>query len=75
MNPEAKTILLLIEQYLNNNPQCRFTQALFNLTINEFVKPYKDYPNNLRDIYNDSDKTILNRILTKIEPNKETTII
>jgi hypothetical protein len=64
MNENAKTILILIAQYLEENPSVRFTQALFNLGITEFAD--KNDPGSkgflLRDIYNDDDLTVLLRI-------------
>ena len=65
MNKEAKEILLLIEKELVENKDLRFTQVLFNLGINKFANeedPYsKDYL--LRDCYNDSDTSVLERII------------
>ena len=64
MNENAKTLLTLIEQYLEKNPSIRFTQALFNLGITEFAD--KDNPEAkgflLRDIYNDDDLSVLERV-------------
>ena len=37
MNETAKQILSIIEQFITENPQQRFTQALFNLGITEFA--------------------------------------
>lgn len=64
MNENAKTILLVLEQYLQKNPSIRFTQALFNLGINEFADKQKPEACNhlLRDVYNDSDEKVLNRM-------------
>jgi hypothetical protein len=71
MNPKAKQILTLIEQYLNEYPNNRFTQALFNLKILEFggedTKPGgSSYL--LRDCYYDSDVMVLKRIEGQIMP-------
>jgi len=67
MSKESKKILKAIEQYLEKNPHIRFGQALFNLGINEFADKnnleLKGYL--LRDIYNDDDLIVLNRIKIK----------
>lgn len=60
MTEEAKTILNTIEKYLKDNPDIRFTQALFNLDINEFLD--KQLPLGFRDNYNDTDEKVLKRI-------------
>ena len=64
MTEEKKQILEFIRIYLEANPSIRFGQALFNLKINEFnvdeIVPGEEFI--LRDIYNDSDEKILNRI-------------
>ena len=44
--------------YFTANPEIRFTQALFNLGINEFEKPHYIFgdgtkKNNLKDKYNE----------------------
>ena len=60
----AKIILSILEQYLVENPCIRFSQALFNLRINQFANsenPEKENLN-LRDIYNDTNDEILKRI-------------
>ena len=64
MNENAKTILQIITQYIEANPQARFGQALFNLNINQFEDQQDPSRKGflLRDIYNDSDQKILNRI-------------
>nr|WP_239524947.1 hypothetical protein [Leptobacterium flavescens] len=53
---------------MEKNPEQRFGQAIFNLGINEFQKVTD--PGNpkytLRDIHNDDDKEILNRINRQI---------
>lgn len=61
---ESVQILQILSDYLNENPSIRFGQALFNLSINEFDKS-KNVPT-LRDIYNDTDQTILNRVKKNI---------
>lgn len=65
MDANKKTILIIIEQYLEANPSIRFGQALFNLGINEFANKVNPENNGhlLRDIYNDSDDIILKRIV------------
>jgi hypothetical protein len=64
MNENAKEIIQLITEYLEKNPGIRFGQALFNLNINLFEDQQdpsrRDFL--LKDIYNDSDQRILNRI-------------
>lgn len=66
MNKYAKEILILIDQYLENNPDIRFAQALFNLDINEFANKIDPEDGNfmLRDPYNDKDSDVLKRIKT-----------
>lgn len=68
MTKEHKEIINLISRYLESNPYQRFGQALFNLDINEFKnKKDPDMENyNLRDIYNDQDKAIIERIKPNI---------
>jgi len=64
MNENQESILFVIKQYLEKNPSIRFTQALFNLGITEFAD--KNNPEAkgflLRDIYNDSDIDVLERV-------------
>lgn len=71
MNPNAKQILTLIEQYLNEYPNHRFTQALFNLKINEFGGT-TDKPGGssylLRDCYYDGDTMVLKRMEGQFKP-------
>ncbi len=64
MNETKREILNVIEKYLEENDCIRFSQALFNLGINEFASPDKPELNGhlLRDIYNDSDKRVLERM-------------
>ena len=59
MSNEAMEIIEKLTMYLNDHPGVRFGQALFNLDINEFQK---DGSLIYRDIYNDSDKQILDRM-------------
>jgi len=69
MKKEHKLILEKINLYLENHPDQRFGQAIFNLGINEFQKTTDPRnPNyNLRDIYNDSDSEINKRIERQLE--------
>ena len=64
MTEEHKIILKAIEEELNRDPELRFGQALFNLSINEFVNPENpaeaDYK--IRDIHGDKDSEIIVRI-------------
>lgn len=65
MNKQHKKILDLITYYLEKNPNQRFTQAIFNLNINQFKHELINGQNHvyeLRDPYNDSDKEVLSRI-------------
>ena len=66
---EHKEILDLISDFLSNHYSQRFGQAIFNLGIKEFVNktaPTKE-EFKIRDIYNDSDKAILERIKGQLE--------
>jgi hypothetical protein len=69
MKPEHKTIINLISDYLEKNPEQRFSQALFNLSINQFSN--QENPEEikflLRDIYSDSDEDVIKRIKSSIE--------
>ena len=64
MEWQHKIIIALIENYLENNPEQRFGQALFNLKINQFEESTNNdvLAPQLRDIYNDSDSEIILRI-------------
>lgn len=64
INEDAKNILLAIEKYLKKYPEERFTQALFNMGINEFADETKLKRRGflLRDIYYDADIEVLKRI-------------
>jgi len=66
MNETKKEILNIITNYCDENPDQRFGQILFNLNINEFKKETEE----IRDIYNDSDQKILERIKTRINQLK-----
>lgn len=69
MKKEHKLIIEKLNQYLENHPDQRFGQAIFNLGINEFQKTTDPRnPNyNLRNIYNDSDLEINKRIERQLE--------
>ena len=58
-----------MEGYLENDPELRFGQALFNLRINEFGKTTdpKNPNYNMRDIHGDDDQSIINRIESQLE--------
>lgn len=64
MNENQKAILGTLQQYLEKNPGIRFGQALMNLNINQFSQPQNLELGKhlLRDIYNDTDAAILNRM-------------
>ena len=66
MNEAKQEILNIITNYCKENPNQRFGQILFNLNINEFKKDSEE----IRDVYNDTDKNILERIQTRIEQLK-----
>ena len=70
MKAEHEAILSTIRHFLENSPDQRFGQALFNLNINQFAN--KEFPDKanfyLKDIYNDSDEKILER-LSFVDPN------
>ncbi|GAA0728517.1 hypothetical protein [Aquimarina litoralis] len=69
MKKEHRKIIEHISTYLNENPEQRFGQAIFNLKINEFIDE-KDLMNpkyQLRDIHNDSDEKILERIESQLK--------
>ena len=66
MNEAKQEILNIIANYCNENPNQRFGQILFNLNINEFKKDSEE----IRDIHNDSDKKILERVQSRIEQLK-----
>lgn len=64
MKNDHRKILEILKAYLDKNPSQRFGQAIFNLGINEF-KSSEEFQ--LRDIYNDHDSEILQRIEKRIE--------
>ena len=67
MKAEHKTIMSILEDYLEKNPTQRFGQVLKNLYLQNFVD--EKYPDQfqalLRDIYDDEDKAIISRMLKK----------
>lgn len=68
MKKEHRIILDLLEEYLEKNPSLRFGQALFNLGVNQFQETTDlRNPNyNLRDIHNDHDLDIIERIKNQL---------
>lgn len=68
MKKEHRIILDLLEEYLEKNPSQRFGQTLFNLGVNQFQESTDlRNPNyNLRDIYNDADVDIIERIKNQL---------
>ena len=66
MNEAKQEILNIIANYCKENPNQRFAQILFNLNINEFKKDSEE----IRDIHNDSDKKILERVQSRIKQLK-----
>ncbi|KAF2508580.1 hypothetical protein EYY60_15750 [Flavobacterium zhairuonense] len=69
MKKEHQIILDLIASYLEQNPDQRFGQALFNLSVNEFQKTTDPRnPNyNIRDIHGDNDLGIIERIKNRLD--------
>ena len=60
--------MLLLKSYLNQYPDQRFGQALFNLDINQFKDDnIKERDFSLRDIYNDEDEEIIKRIRSRFK--------
>ncbi|RWX02233.1 hypothetical protein [Flavobacterium cerinum] len=68
MKEEHKIILELLSSYLDKNPEQRFGQAIFNLGINEFQNnsDLKNPNYNLRDIHNDKDTDVIERIKNQL---------
>jgi GTP-dependent phosphoenolpyruvate carboxykinase len=66
MNEAKQEILNIIANYCKENPNQRFGQILFNLNINEFKKDSEE----IRDIYNDFDETIFERVQIRIQQLK-----
>ena len=69
MKKEHEKIIKLVSEYLAENPDQRFTQALFNLDINQFQKNHdlRNIQYKLRDPYNDLDKDVISRIEKRTE--------
>jgi len=65
---ESEKILLVISEYLKDNPKIRFGQALFNLGINEFADKKNPEAKGflLRDIHSDSDSKIVERMVKAV---------
>ncbi|MBS1572385.1 MAG: hypothetical protein JST62_08350 [Bacteroidetes bacterium] len=66
MNEAKQEILNINANYCKENPNQRFGQILFNLNINEFKKDSEE----IRDIYNDFDETIFERVQIRIQQLK-----
>ena len=66
---EHQEILDLISDYLANDYDQRFGQAIFNLGINQFVNKIQPEKENykIRDIHNDQDSVIIERIKSQLE--------
>ena len=69
MKDTHKEIIKLISDYLEEYPECRFTQALYNLRINGFYSVDNPEESNFlfRDNYNDSDEDVLNKIKKELD--------
>ena len=60
MKTEPKEILKIITAYLEQHPQLRFTQAIFNLDINQSPEePEYQFKGPFRDNYSDKDDEVL----------------
>lgn len=72
MEQYNQKILSALTQYLLDNPSIRFGQALMNLGINEISPMTEKFQSNyyLRDIYNDSNNEIYERIKINQLKNK-----
>jgi hypothetical protein len=66
---EHQEILDLISNYLANHYDQRFGQAIFNLGINQFANKTEPEKENhkIRDIHNDQDSAIIERIKSQLE--------
>ncbi|SFN24990.1 hypothetical protein [Salegentibacter flavus] len=71
MNVEHQKILNLLSAYLEKNSQLRFTQALFNLNINQKPESSDPFSGVLRDNYGDKDSSVLQRILDQLDQFEE----
>jgi len=69
MKNTHKEIIKLISDYLEEYPEIRFTQALYNLRINRFYSVDNPEESNFlfRDNYNDSDEVVLNKIKKELD--------
>lgn len=69
MKDTHKEIINLISDYLEEYPETRFTQALYNLRINGFYSVDDPEESNFlfRDNYNDSDEDVLNKIKKELD--------
>lgn len=68
MKTEHKEILKIITAYLEQHPQLRFTQAIFNLDINQSTKdPEYQLKGLFRDNYGDKDDEVLQRIKARMD--------
>jgi hypothetical protein len=61
MTPETKAILEILTKYLEENPTIRFTQALFNLGINDFPTDNSNPPL-MKDNFHDTNMDVLKRM-------------
>ena len=66
MKKEHQEILKIIETYLEKNPEQRFTQALFNLDINQSHSSIL-WEGALRDNYGDKDSTVVVRVQDRLK--------
>lgn len=69
MKKEHQEIIDLISSYLEEYPDQRFTQTLFNLGVNEFVNKERPEQANfaVRDVYNDLDKNVIEKIKDRLK--------
>lgn len=69
MKDTHKEIIKLISDYLEEYPEIRFTQALYNLRINGFYSVDNPEKSNFlyRDNYNDSDEDVLKKIKKELD--------
>lgn len=69
MKDTHKEIIKLISDYLEEHPEIRFTQALYNLRINGFFSVDNPEETNFlfRDNYNDSDEDVLKKIKKELD--------
>ncbi len=69
MKKEHQEIMNLVSKYLEEYSNQRFGQAIFNLGINEFKNKAQPEKENysIRDIHNDQDSEIIDRIKSQLE--------